>query len=252
MNYALCFYWFLAINVAYICVDVGLHANNLYIGTTKNGTLKSQLASYDAVSFLCVVYFGLAGIVGTVMEWIDPTIARVEPMNELELYVTHPYAVTYLLHAMVAYQMWNTYICIYLKEYRSFINIIHHLLSCVTAWAILDYNFGQKHFLYFGGIVEVSTIPLTFITHFNTFPELKTKYASFHKINSVVFALSFFCARTLLWPYVSIAFWRDVINAYNASGIQSYSGLLCFSISYVIITGLQLYWSVKIASFFVK
>lgn len=130
----------------------------------------------------------------------------------------------------------------------------HHVVAMILAfWAYHDSLF-LYYSIFFFGVSEISSVFLTFVDFFKDFPTLRNpkinpKLAQLNELSRIMFAALFLSIRVVYWPYVSMQFWGDSIDAL----VTKTSGYPVFQFEIVMtmlanigLTLLQFYWGYKV------
>lgn len=99
--------------------------------------------------------------------------------------------------------------------------------------------FIQFYSIFFGGIVELSNIPLTWIDVAKTVPSLKKAYPGMYSGARICFALLFVLLRNIMWPYFAGLMCRDV---YILRDRVHPAGQIFLYFAAAALTGLQVNW----------
>mmetsp|Transcript_13172 Transcript_13172/g.21512 ORF Transcript_13172/g.21512 Transcript_13172/m.21512 type:complete len:192 (-) Transcript_13172:197-772(-) len=112
-------------------------------------------------------------------------------------------------------------------------------------WSYHD-NLLQYYSIFFFGVSEVSSVFLTFVEFFKEFPRLRNPainpyLTQVNEISRIMFAALFISIRVVYWPYISMQFWGDSLDALSRG--RGYSFQLIFTMMANIgLTLLQFHW----------
>jgi hypothetical protein len=196
-------------------------------------TSKPTFLAYLTVAFFVTTYCTYLGFVGYFLDCSEACLDHIYGVSA---------TATKLAAVMFGYQSWNFVMCIYVKEYRNATTLGHH-----GATALLSYHvaapFVHYYAFFYIGVAEISTIPLSFVDLNKYFPELVHGYLWVVEGCKKLFALLFFACRVILWPIVSVSFWRDNWPSVTGeSPVHDKSVLYFFLFCNTGLTFLQFYW----------
>lgn len=116
--------------------------------------------------------------------------------------------------------------------------ILHHV--CAGLCGLSSFlPFMQFYSIFFGGLVEISNLPLTCIDICKCHPRLRETYAKSYELIRVLFAISFIFFRNILWPYFAFLLCSD---AYHLRERLPTVGEFFVYVVSVSLTVLQLVW----------
>jgi hypothetical protein len=152
---------------------------------------------------------------------------------------------------MFSYQVWNVVLCFVLSDLFEPFFIGHHTVTATLAF------FGTNPYvhyygLFFFGIAELTNVPLTFVDVFKYFPDMKAKYSIVNEVSRVIFALSFIILRLIVWPVISLEFWRESFKLVQTGEAHNNFVVIFFLFANLFLTGLQFMWGSKIFGFLFK
>lgn len=255
VDFTACYVSFAVVCISSIFFTTTFRLFGLWPKKTLSGTRQSDVVSFEIIAFGSCVYLSIAGLLAFFsLLGVDggPSPGQ-EEINQL--YRHHPFVANHLLSVMFAYQTWNTIICIIMNELRSPSMIIHHVATVITVYFGLVTPFSQKHGVYFTGFSEVSSVALSFVVHFQYFPEHIKIFPTLHFVTSIAFAISYMVIRVILWPIYSISFWKDnwdLLTGIPLDKIPALPVVYGFLLCHGIITLLQIYWAIHIFAAFKK
>ena len=152
---------------------------------------------------------------------------------------------------MIAYQTWNTMICIMLPTERSVVSIVHHVITGVLC-ATVKFPFMNYYCLAFMGVFEASTVALAIMNLLKTMKKAGSSWSLAYQASRVVFAVVFICVRIGVWLPLSGMFWYmyDTLSSvyegrHHAHSIHI-SWFIMFWASNIGLTSLQLFWASRI------
>jgi hypothetical protein len=103
--------------------------------------------------------------------------------------------------------------------------------------------FAQYYALFYFGIAEASSIPLTLLDSFKYVPVLAKNYPSLNTACKAIFAASFFIIRIFIWPFVSYGLFNNCVDVLLNGKAHSTFVVCFFLFANIFLTGLQFYWA---------
>lgn len=193
---------------------------------TTRGTPAYLFLSYQMVSTSCVLYATYLGWMGAFYDYGTVYEDRLYGWSETSIR---------LGYMMTGYQAWNFIVCLFIEEYCTFQVLSHHFsAAALSAMTLTPYV--NAYTLFFCGISETSTIPLTIIDCIKC---MNLNVPRLMVVSRVTFAVLFMVFRVAAWTIVSLLFWYDTISRYP--NIPNFGALFC--IGNLGLTGLQYYWA---------
>lgn len=234
-------YWFAGVPVLYFVINGLLRLGNR-LPNTLQGTNGSDMLAFELTSCFICLYVGVAGTIG----WLN--LCSNCDFEDIEMDRTYGRSIYFEHHLaapLLTYQFWNFMICLIMTELRDGVMLIHHAASGLCALFSL-HPFLQYYGLFFFGVPEVTSVPLTFITTSRCFPFLKTDYPYIYEISKWSFGVLFLLIRLVMWTYVSVWYWIDTVHLIRDGNPHSLFvvGYYCFA--NVVLTGMQYFWGYKI------
>merc|ERR1719359_1697822 len=103
--------------------------------------------------------------------------------------------------------LWDIPCSVFIPSMKDNVMLAHHLGMALVAGAVSTTGTGSYYALFFFGVIEISSIPLTLVDIFHPkrFPQLAKKYAILGTANEVcrpLFAVLFLLLRALYFPIV--------------------------------------------------
>jgi hypothetical protein len=146
---------------------------------------------------------------------------------------------------LLSYQFWNFVIGLVMAEMRDGVMLLHHAASGLCALFSV-HPFLQYYGLFFFGVPEITSVPLTFVSMTKSFPFLKTDYPYIYEMSKWSFGVLFLLIRLVLWTYVSVFYWIDTVHLIQEGTAHSMFvvGYYCFA--NVVLTSMQYFWGYKI------
>mmetsp|Transcript_15803 Transcript_15803/g.38954 ORF Transcript_15803/g.38954 Transcript_15803/m.38954 type:complete len:270 (-) Transcript_15803:165-974(-) len=149
-----------------------------------------------------------------------------------------------------AFQVYDLVISISVQTLRKTDRIVHHVVALILAFWSYHYRLLLYYSIFFFGVSEVSSVFLTFVEFFKEFPPLRNpalnpNLAQFNEISRIVFACLFLSIRVVYWPYLSMQFWGDTLNAIW-TGKPHFFELTCVLLANIGLTILQFHWGILI------
>jgi len=223
----------------YLSARAAADKSSIFGRKTRAGTPYSQLLAYIVVSGICTTVSGLAGCYG----WIYDSALIQDRLYE----ESKSGAARWMAIIMVAYQIWNFWLCCLLKDYRTAENLGHHSVTATLSY-FTRFPFVSYYCLFFIGVAEMTNIPLSVFDSLK-FMQLKNEFPSLYKYSRVTFAVSFLIIRCGVWPIISYDFWTQVLGAE-----KWHSPFVCifFLVGNAFLTGLQFFWASKIVKALLK
>ena len=239
--------WFVIVPCGYLAFCFLFRILDYWPEKARRGSRLSDIMAYEIIAGLLVTYVGVAGTYG----WWEMTNNPESEFNSLlsdRFYGKSQFFEDHLMTPMFSYQVWNTVLCFFLNDLYDWFFIGHHTTTGALAF------FGKNPYvhyygLFFFGIAELTNIPLTFVDVFKYFPKLKAKFSVVNEISRVIFAVSFIILRLIVWPVISVEFWKGSINLVQTGEAHSNFVVLFFLLANIFLTGLQFLWGSKIFSF---
>lgn len=208
---------------------------NMFPETSYSGC-GNEYMSYTLVSLGCVSYITYTSFTAL----INNESSKIE--NDT-VYGRNEYIEEYVILPMVYYQFWNLTISLLKKEFMVFEMIAHHFIAfMISLLCVYPQPYLQYYIPYFFA-VEISSIFLTFIDIFKSYPNLADKYYYTNLILSLCFVITFFIFRIILWTHYNVRMVIDVLT------VEKYKTILVVLFTLpanIIITFLQYYWQFKI------
>ncbi|GAB5361843.1 hypothetical protein AAMO2058_000747500, partial [Amorphochlora amoebiformis] len=149
-----------------------------------------------------------------------------------------------------AFQIYDLVISMSVKTLRKPDRVAHHFITAILAFWSYHYNLCLYYSIFFFGVSEVSSVFLTFVEFFKEFPSLRDEAITpmlfqFNEISRMMFAGLFLSIRVVYWPYVSMQFWGDALDALTEGRPYPFE-LVCTLMANIGLTILQFYWGVII------
>ena len=193
---------------------------------TRRGTPVYLFLSYQVVSTSCILYATYLGWMGAFYDYGTVYEDRLYGWSETSIR---------LVRFMLGYQAWNFIVCLLIDDYCTFKNLSHHFTTMVLAAFTLT-PYANAYSLYFVGIAEISSIPLTIIDIIKC---MNLNYPRLMLASQVTFAALFMVFRVAAWTFVSLLYWYDTISRYPE--VPNFGVLFC--VGDIGLTGLQYYWA---------
>jgi hypothetical protein len=212
----------------------GFRVANICPDLSKKGSRGSDILAFSIVAAVCVAYLFIAGLIG--FFGLSPMVDNLEGINADRLYGTSSYVTEYIVFPMLCYQIWNFCVCVFFKDFRTPDAIGHHIVTGMLANFGYD-PFGQYYALFYFGIAEVSSIPLTLMDGFKFVPALARNYPAVNNACKVSFALSFFLVRIFIWPFVSYGLFNRCMDVLMSGEAHSNFVVCYFLFANIFLTG---------------
>ena len=204
--------------------------------TTSGGTLVANACAYNLVVTLAQTLAATLGVAA----WLDGTASALDDGTFASRLYSNSDTFAPLLRLTASYEVYNTIASLALTEYRTAVYIGHHLTTLLLA--MLGDNPPLLHYFgfFFFGVVQLSSAPLALgevAEHLGA--------TRLHLVCKGLFAVFFLIVRTVIWPLVSLQFWRDTLSTMHAGG-RSLGALTIFLAANIFLTGLQFLWTGQI------
>ena len=248
--------WCVTLVLAQCALHLLLRVTGLVSGRTTSRDGKRQLtdralfAAYLVVSTVAVALSSVIGYNAFISQDLEPLWAN-------HMYGFHPSA-QQLGNLMTGYQVYNLAMCAVIAEYRTAETLAHHVSTAVLSWCVdpLNGGYANLYCLFFVGVAETSSVPLTVVDAAKYFPELK-KIGWLQMGAKLSFGLTFFLFRVAVWPVVSFFFQKEntqyilgthplLLDGTVAAGKPQMWMLVMFGIGNAGLTVLQFVWAAKI------
>ncbi|KAK3264861.1 hypothetical protein CYMTET_26424 [Cymbomonas tetramitiformis] len=223
--------------LAKVFVGMGFKEN------TKAGSAESIVIAYNLVVLMTNIYMAIEGVNGW---WFSPVPAD-KLFGEFQ---PGPFLKT----LQVVYQFWNCFACLAMTQYRTWDAILHHTLTGTLSYFFLVTNHVDYFCVFFGGLVEISNLPLCIVDICKNSPTFRQYFPTLNQICRYLFAVAFILIRNICWPIVCYEYWVLSIEYLTSKVTDDFM----FSVSLfgltvnVALTGLQFFWGYKIASMIKK
>jgi hypothetical protein len=197
--------------------------------------------AYEIVSGLCCTYLFTAGAYFTL---IHPDNAY---MMREHLFTRSEFIENHLLFPMLVYQTYNLFVCLYLAELRGWITVLHHMFTGCLAYLSLATPYVQHSAVFFFGIVELTSIPLTILDICKFFPEYKISFPTLYARSKSIFYGLFIITRMIIWNVISFDFWQRSLHLlHDDNAPPSHMIVVFFLGANVILTSMQMIWGIQI------
>lgn len=210
--------------------------------------VRSDMAGYSVSSGIMNIFMASVGFLA--WHWNRRAHTALPPTPEGRLFGYLEEA-DRLNAGIFVFQTWDFVIAAFvISEHGTPIYLAHHLLTGLTSWFSLEYQFVHHYAIFFGGCSEISTIFLLVLDFHESFPHVFSTVAWWDTVIAVsqpTFVLCFAYYRVVGWWAVSHRLWSDVLYARKHDLIEQYRPgkgwfLYVFLIMDVLLGGLQCYW----------
>lgn len=216
-------------------------------GRLPSGTSEASIVSYEVMGAIVCGYMSFYGF----SLWLGK-FGEVNPNFGDEPYKENSSLVAHICTPMLLFQAWNFVISCFIKEYRSFDSLAHHVAVIWVVLLILD-PLWQNYAIFYLGICEFSSIFFAVCQIFRYVSPLAIAYPSINEKFKIIFPLTFFCIRLFLFFYMNFYFYIDTYKLVClSSSVKSYANAVSFLVINVIISTLQILWSVKLWKLVIK
>jgi len=217
-----------------------MHAVSMNLAERSFGDMSTKemhLAGHQAVS---LVIFTIMAVLGT-NGWVNLDASYGDCFEKRTTGFCAASEV--LIKLMAAFQTYEVLIALYVPKLRGpgCQMLIHHVATLTLSVVGLGFQYTHFYALFFLGMVEISSVPLSVMDMFKFFPALAARHPVLAENTKVLFAVSFLPTRVLYFPYMSAGFWADAFIDLSA-GIVPVWVVMTFLVSNLILTGLQFYW----------
>lgn len=234
--------WLVGIPLVYCIVNFCLRIF-CNLPNTVRGSNGPNMMAFDLVSCCCCFYVGIAGS----MAWFNYCPGcDLSGIESDKIYGRSIFFETHLGVPLLTYQFWNFIFSLAVKELRDPISLLHHVASGLCAFFSM-HPFLQYYGLFFYGVPEVSSVPLTIVSLSKSFPFIKEDYPKLHNFGKWSFGVLFLIIRLVMWTYVSFFYWKDTVHLLTADETPHSMfivGYYCFA--NVVLTSMQYFWGYKI------
>lgn len=146
-----------------------------------------------------------------------------------------------------AFQFYDLVSSLMIDSLRLSDRIGHHVIASILGFWSYHHGILLYYALFFFGVSEVSSVFLAFVDFFKEFAELRNprQYPLLAQLNEVtrnIFACVFLTIRVCYWPYVSIKFWADALDALKHAKPHPIE-ITCIMLANIGLTLLQFYWA---------
>ena len=201
---------------------------------------EAALVAYNLAAVSPNIYMAY---VGCYTYWADEGAAVAHASAHGRLYAPLAPAAS-MISVCIAYELWNTLAAFALPEYRTAAYVGHHASTLCLA-LLCTAPFLHYYSLFFLGPPSVSSVLLGLVDIFRH-TGLHSYLPTTNLVVRLLFALAFLATRSVMWPYVSACFWRDVGGVLAAGTSHSAWSCTVYLAANIFLTGLQLIWTVRI------
>ena len=235
--------WAIGVPVLYFILNVLLRWANRLPKTLK-GSNGSDIMAYELTSCFVCFYVATAGTMGWFNLCSDCDFESIENDRNFGRSV---YFEQHLAAPMLSYQFWNFVFCLALPEMREGVMLLHHIASGLCALFSV-HPFLQYYGLFYFGIPEITSVPLTYVSMSKSFPFLKTDYPYIYEMSKWSFGVLFLLIRLVMWTYVTVFYWIDSVDLVRNGTPHSMFVVGYYWFANVVLTGMQYFWGYKIIS----
>ena len=206
----------------------------------KRGTPANILLAYQASTLAGNVWLAVAGS----LAWFGsaPYGHIAANADGDRLFTSISYVNDALIEPLLAHFLIDLICYMAIPELREKPALIaHHVLAgALTCLAWHSSAYAHYYFIFFGGVVELSNIPLAFLEACQLVPELR-KWTRTYLAARTIFSASFIALRLVCWPSVALDFWRDSFAAMDCVHTSTLT-VLFFLASNAVLTVMQFAW----------
>ena len=199
-------------------------------------TVKLRKLPFQITTFIVNFTFSVMGI----YFWILNAYGRTDVTDEDK--ISGFVSMSAFGSAQIAFQLWS--IPVGLSFGERVIMLLHHVAALCTASVITFYEQGYRfHIVYFYGVMELSSLPLSVMNTFKDNRILIEQYPSYYKLSRHLFAFLFVLVRILIllpiwFEYISLLWNTNV----NSDGLALLGFRVLFYPSLFLML-LQFYWA---------
>lgn len=206
----------------------------------KKGSLLADILAFEVVAGGCVLFLATSGCLGF---WYNENESSYS--SQEAFYRSNEYVEKWIIIPMMAYQTWNTLVCLIWNDIRDYNMILHHILVIIVSTIGLS-PMMQLESSFFFGVTEISNIPLTLLDLFRYIPNLKERYNGIYDGLKITFAFIFLIIRVVIWPIISIKLWYGVYLLGIQGLLIDYWKIIILFASHGVLTFLQFFWGFKL------
>lgn len=233
--------WALGIPLAYLTFVMAFSLLGWFPNTVR-GSDGAPIMAFNLVSCAICAYIGGAGVIA----WLGLcSHCDLEAMHIDKVYGRSDYFENHLAAPLICYQFWNFIISLSIPELRDPVMLIHHFAAFLCPLLSL-YPFLQYYGMFFYGVPEVTSVPLTFVGLAKSFPYLKEKYPLLFMFSKLSFGIFFLLIRIVLWTEASYSFWLDMHRIVVEGEAHSILIVGYFCLANILLTSMQYFWGYKI------
>lgn len=234
--------WFWGVPLSFAISALLFRALNFWPEVTDKGTRVSDLMAFLVSAGGCVTYLAVAGVIAF-YSLFDVNDINVLASNAV--YGESQFVRDHLIIPMICYQGWNTIICLINNDLGDWLMVGHHLITCTLAICAL-HPFLHLDAIFFFGISEITSVPLTVLDIFKYDPSIRKKFGLVEVISQGFFVVMFFVIRVIYWNYYNFEFYSRVWPLLSHPSCHSRLVVGMYIVANVLLTLLQLYWAVLI------
>ena len=143
----------------------------------------------------------------------------------------------------IAFQAWDFVISLFNSELNSVEMLLHHAMTGLLCYWMLTIPYMAWYGVYFMGVCETSSLPLSVVDFMRFFPDYKEKYPLMNMINSLSFGAFFVWFRIIKWIQFSAGAWRDSLHVLKMKKLPvPRSVVVGVLVLNVFFTALQVVW----------
>lgn len=196
-----------------------------------------------------LVAFAVLAMLGTHTWLYDDQLATLD-----RLHGTSAKAIT-ISRFMVAFQYYELFaiVCDRSLAGPGGIMALHHAVVIVLGSLVVTQQYMHYYAIFFFGVPELSSLPLTLVDLFKSFKHLRDANDMLNGVVRNLFALIFIPVRVFWFPLVSLEFWKDSLTeAQDPNSRHNPVMVLGVCGANIFMTALQLYWGSLIVRAIVK
>jgi len=238
-----CIIWLSIIPLIYYTLINIFNRYNLYQKISINNNKETTIVSHILSSLLCVTYLSVNGIILYIGN--GELIA-----NKDYIFKENENIINHLIVPMMVYQCYNIIIMMINKDLYSINYIIHHIFVIISGLIALD-RYLQYFIIIYFGIIEISNIFLSIIDY-GKYEKSIIENKKFNMIINILFAISFFITRILIFQYYNYNVIKIIIEENKILFSKYFIYTTTILLADIILSYLQFYWGYLICIEIIK
>ena len=230
--------WFLFLSFFFVFASGFLHKfmDAKVIAKANDG---SFLGAFQMACFIPLAYVSYYGII----TWFFSEQFQASRTAEERLFGPVSDNVRKIGEVQIAFQAWDFLISLFNSELNSVEMLLHHAMTGLLCYWMLSLPYMSFYGIYFMGVCEISSLPLSVVDFMRFFPDYKDKYPLINMINSLLFGVLFVWFRIIKWIQYSAGAWRDSMHVLKMKKLPvPRSVVVGVLVLNVFFTALQIVW----------